>query len=532
MNKEKKQNLRIRNQEIHHNEKSDKISNFDIDPGNSLRKDLLDLHLSNCLPSDLKEDYLNIFILLLLYMLQGIPLGLISGVPYLLTNRGISYSEQAIFSFAIWPFSFKLLWAPIVDSVYYTRFGKRKSWMIPSQYLIGLFMIFISYYLDSMMNSVEGFNIYLLTGMFLFLNFLAATQDIAVDGWALTMLKPCNVGYASTCNTVGQTAGYFFGYVVFLILESSQFANYFRTEPLPYGFVNLHDFFFFWGVVFLIVTTLIMIFKKETSSHDRDHHEDGIVKTYCKLIEILKLPPVQYFAIVLLTCKISFAITDAATGLKLKEAGLPMDHIAFLALPILPLQIILPWIIGHYTNGPRPLDVFIKAYPYRLIFGYVFCIVLWWTRHLYWQYQYFPFYYYFVLIIVYAMQQITVYSMYVALMSFHAKISDPKIGGTYMTLLNTITNLGGNWPATLALWLLDYLNFSYCSLDGSPCRMAKTGQLDQCGTKNGGKCEIYLDGYYIETMILSIFGTLWYFWGRKQIHYLQNQSLRVWRCKS
>jgi len=45
--------------------------------------------------------------------------------------------------------------------------------------------------------------------MFFFLNFLAATQDIAVDGWALTMLQRHNVGYASTCNTVGQTAGYF-----------------------------------------------------------------------------------------------------------------------------------------------------------------------------------------------------------------------------------------------------------------------------------------------------------------------------------
>ena len=43
--------------------------------------------------------------------------------------------------------------------------------------------------------------------MFFFLNFLAATQDIAVDGWALTMLKRQNVGYASTCNSVGQTAG-------------------------------------------------------------------------------------------------------------------------------------------------------------------------------------------------------------------------------------------------------------------------------------------------------------------------------------
>ena len=30
------------------------------------------------------------------------------------------------------------------------------------------------------------------------------SQDVAVDGWALTMLKPKNVGYASTCNSVGQ----------------------------------------------------------------------------------------------------------------------------------------------------------------------------------------------------------------------------------------------------------------------------------------------------------------------------------------
>ena len=32
--------------------------------------------------------------------------------------------------------------------------------------------------------------------------------------------------------------------------------------------------------------------------------------------------------------------------------------------------------------------------------------------------------------------------MFVAMMAFYAKISDPLIGGTYMTLLNTITNFG------------------------------------------------------------------------------------------
>ena len=46
-------------------------------------------------------------------------------------------------------------------------------------------------------------------------------------------------------------------------------------------------------------------------------------------------------------------------------------------------------------------------------------------------------------------------AMFVSIMAFFARISDPAVGGTYMTLLNTLTNLGGNWPATLALWAVD-----------------------------------------------------------------------------
>ncbi|CAI8047571.1 Acetyl-coenzyme A transporter 1 [Geodia barretti] len=54
------------------------------------------------------------------------------------------------------------------------------------------------------------------------------------------------------------------------------------------------------------------------------------------------------------------------------------------------------------------------------------------------------------------------YSMFVATMAFHAKISDPAIGGTYMTLLNTVSNLAGMWPGTLSLWLVDNVSFKDC----------------------------------------------------------------------
>ncbi|KAG8250256.1 hypothetical protein J6590_105571 [Homalodisca vitripennis] len=124
-----------------------------------------------------------------LYMLQGIPLGLGASVPMLLQSKGVSYNDQAIFSLVGWPFSIKLLWAPIVDSVYSERFGRRKSWLVPAQYLIGICMLTLSSWVDFWIEDTEGPRIVLLTGFFFVLCFLAATQDVAVDGWALSMLR-------------------------------------------------------------------------------------------------------------------------------------------------------------------------------------------------------------------------------------------------------------------------------------------------------------------------------------------------------
>lgn len=55
--------------------------------------------------------------------------------------------------------------------------------------------------------------------------------------------------------------------------------------------------------------------------------------------------------------------------------------------------------------------------------------------------------------------------MFVAVMAFFARVSDPAVGGTYMTLLNTLCNLGGNWPATTALWFVDAFTFRHCTTD-------------------------------------------------------------------
>lgn len=53
--------------------------------------------------------------------------------------------------------------------------------------------------------------------------------------------------------------------------------------------------------------------------------------------------------------------------------------------------------------------------------------------------------------------------MLVALLAFFSRISDPIIGGTYMTLLNTVANMGTAWTTTLSLSMVEWLTFKSCS---------------------------------------------------------------------
>ena len=221
------------------------------------------------------DDVGSMALLFVLYTLQGIPMGLSGSVPLLLAKR-VTYADQAVLSFCSWPFSLKLLWAPIVDSIYVPSFGRRKSWLVPVQLLCGLMMVGVAPWMNNWVGDGDGdgipdgrteVEIYPLATYFLMLYFLMATQDIAVDGWALTMLSPENVGYASTCNSVGQTLGYFIAFIGFLTLNDPETCNkYLRSAEARdehRGMVTLASFIKFWGWVFVFTTLYVWVFKPE-----------------------------------------------------------------------------------------------------------------------------------------------------------------------------------------------------------------------------------------------------------------------------
>ncbi|KAH9015907.1 acetyl-coenzyme A transporter 1-domain-containing protein, partial [Lactarius hengduanensis] len=266
-----------------------------------------------------REDKKGIALLIVLYVIQGVPVrgtsastharhtdpGRNSGwrvrssdwlwvqtLPFLLRER-LSYSKIAIFTLSSYPYSLKLLWSPFVDSWFFPSIGRRRSWIIPMQTILGSIMLWMSFHVQVFLDNAVD-HIYTLTVIFTLLVVIAATQDIAVDGWSLTLLSRENISYASTCQTVGLTTGWLMSFTVFLALNSEAFR--------------------FWSIVCFGVTLWLICVQKERKEILSE--------------EETNITSVRSFIAIHLTSKVGFAVHDAATSLKMVEKGLSKEDFA------------------------------------------------------------------------------------------------------------------------------------------------------------------------------------------------------------
>lgn len=483
------------------------------------------------------EDSMSMCILLVLYTLQGIPMGLSGSLPLIMKEKGVSYEGLSLFSLVALPFSLKLLWAPIVDSIFIQSVGRRKSWLIPVQILCGILMVISASHMEVWMgdaNAHKGPNVELLTGYFMLLYFLMATQDIAVDGWALTMLSRKNVGYASMCNAVGQSFGYFLANQGFIALSDPTWCKRFLGMTNNATLVNLPGFMQFWGVVFLVTTLFIWVGKTEKPLEESEIPE-GVVSTYKQVISIFKLRPVQLFCIILLTRGIAWAPTDSAGVFKMQENGMPKADIASISPLLMVIGLVLPAVIGGVTSS-NPLDVLLLGAFMRTIGALFSWLVIQSTKAAYAtgtpSFSFFT-----IVVLVSIFNEVGGRLVFVSMMAYFAKISDPNIGGTYMTLLATIANLGALWSSSAALWILPKLSFSHCvaSLDSTAVlsnhSKACFPTSDECSAV-GGVCKPTVDGFTILVFCCVIFGMIWMYFARNVLTYLQSLPHTEWLVTS
>ena len=517
------------------------------------------------------DDIFSMCILLLLYTLQGIPMGLCGSVPLILREKGTSYDGLTLFSMVSLPFSLKLLWAPIVDTYYFKSMGRRKSWLIPVQLLCGVVM----YYGGSEVNSwIDNGEIQWLTFYFVAIYLMMATQDIAVDGWALTMLSRDSVEYASTCNAIGQNIGFFMANQGFIALSDPRWCHrYLGLEEGKY-FVTLSEFMQFWGIVFVVSTIIIWIFKNEVeekkgnnnndknsnkeadcvntgldSNNDDDKEEKDeedmtLTETYSTVIKIFQIPSIRTLVLILLTARISFAPTDSSFIFKLQEYGMPKSDIATVSPILLVISLILPAAMGPLVSS-APLDIYLIG---------LYCKIC--TSILQWYiFQYASFVYrddaqhepgvifFAPLLISMVLHNVSSMVVYNAQMAFFARISDPAVGGTYMTLLNTVANMGSKWPNATALWLVSRVAiYGSNDSDNSNNNVSSYGKLglfggynsisfgmnDGYGSDSTDSREMILDGYTVLTALAIVYGVLWLAVVNPVLQHLKKKSHEDW----
>ncbi|CAF3364544.1 unnamed protein product [Rotaria socialis] len=383
-----------------------------------------------------------ILLLITLYILQGVIIGFISAVPLYLDSRGAKWQEQGTFNFVVYPFSLKLAWAPIIDAVYITRFGRRKTWLLPIQYLLGIILFTLSFFLTQL---IEELNIKYLTCIFFLVYVLLASQDICVDGWALTLLTNYNLQWASTCQTVGQTTGRFIGYTILMTFESANFTNRFIRQPFllterSYGLFTIDQFIRLWAVAFILVSTIIALCKREK----QENNHLNICQTYLSIFKLFKKTCIRQLTCLLLVSPIGYAATYAMTSLVLKKYGVSKETLGLLGIPLIFVKILIPFCV---TKTNRPLTWYNRAYLPRLVMCILIAIFICFTPYILSQWYFYP-----ILICLLILNESLVYLMLVSRVGFYARISDPCIGGTYITLLSMLGNLGASLSSSSVLY--------------------------------------------------------------------------------
>ena len=266
---------------------------------------------------------LSITLVTALYLLQGMNLALTGSIPLLLASHGATWKDRGTFTFAFYPFALKLIWAPLVDALYIKRFGRRKSWLVPLQ--IGMAVVFfvLSFFIESL---IVNNRILLLTIVFFSIVFLTATQDICVDGLAVSLFSATIPQWASTSQTIGQVFGRFLGSSLLLTLESANFTNRFIRKPLSLspetsGLFSVKHFVGFMAVICLIITTCLIVFLREKEdrsiTNDQKTSSFSLIETYLSIVKLFKKKCILQLAFVSLTAPIGLVASASMNYLEL-----------------------------------------------------------------------------------------------------------------------------------------------------------------------------------------------------------------------
>lgn len=248
----------------------------------------------------------------MLYFAQGLPSGLLGkALPPLLRDQGVSLSAIGFTALLALPWTLKFLWAPFLD-----RFWTRRRWLLTLNLATCGLMLLVA---SRDFGDWVSHSFALLLAVLFLMNLVAATQDIATDGLAVSRLEPRLRGLGNSVQVIGYKIGMIVGGGLLLWLVA-RFGWH-----LSYSALAL-----------LIVPVLLPVwFMRETPAAQR-----GAVKSedwqgwngYVRLFaDFLSRPRMGWWMVTVATFKAGDALASRMIGPLLSDQGLSLADIGLLS---------------------------------------------------------------------------------------------------------------------------------------------------------------------------------------------------------
>ncbi len=227
-------------------------------------------------------------IVLFLGFAAGVPILLIfSSLGLWLREAGIDRSTVTMFSWAALGYSFKFIWAPLIDAVplpILTKLlGRRRAWMLVAQ--IGVITAIL------IMASVNPIDESVLTIMAMgavLLGFSSATQDIVIDAYRIELAPPSLQPILSAMYTTGYRIGMIVAGAGALYL-----ADFFGSTEVAYSYEAWRNTYWIMaGVMGVGVLTTLLIYEPKSMQKQLERP----VLDYARLVMVFLIAVIAFIS--------------------------------------------------------------------------------------------------------------------------------------------------------------------------------------------------------------------------------------------
>lgn len=250
-------------------------------------------------------------LLALLYFAQGLPSGLLAkALPVLLREHGVSLSAIGFSGLLAVPWALKFLWAPFLD-----RFGTRRGWLLVLNAVTLLLMLVLAARDPA---AWIGGALPLFLALLFFLNLVAATQDIATDGLAVSRLSERLRGVGNSVQVIGYKVGLLVGGGLLLVLVDR------------WGWMTAYG-----GVALLLVAVLVPVAlmrdERTPAARAATHSPWHGVRGYGRLIAgFVARPGFGWLLVAVAVYKLGDSLASRMIGPLLRDHGFTLADIGWM----------------------------------------------------------------------------------------------------------------------------------------------------------------------------------------------------------